>query len=63
LNHYNGNVRLAVAALTQVRGAVDKYNGIPPYQETQTYVNRVELLIPATNGRRNECLTFSDISH
>ena len=49
LNHYSGNVRLAVAAYNAGPGAVDKYNGIPPYAETQTYVNRVLGYFNASN--------------
>jgi len=49
LKHYDGNVRLAIAAYNAGPGAVDKYGGIPPYQETQTYVNRVLGYYQSTN--------------
>ena len=44
LKDFNGDAQLATAAYNAGEGAVQKYRGVPPYDETQVYVQRVATL-------------------
>lgn len=51
LDRYKGSTELALAAYNAGPGAVDQYQGIPPYAETQTYVKRITGLMRAASER------------
>ena len=41
LDYYRGDYAKAIAAYNAGESAVDKYNGVPPFAETQNYVSQV----------------------
>jgi soluble lytic murein transglycosylase-like protein len=41
LRHFSGNVEWVLAAYNAGEGAVDRHQGVPPYQETQAYVKKI----------------------
>jgi soluble lytic murein transglycosylase-like protein len=49
LKNFNGDVRLTAAAYNAGPAAVQHYNGVPPFAETQVYVQRVGELLQRYN--------------
>ena len=45
LDRFPGRLTLALAAYNAGEGAVSRYQGVPPYRETQDYVRRIQALV------------------
>lgn len=52
LRQFNGDERLALAAYNAGPGAVKRFNGVPPYQETERYVERIMARVASLRGER-----------
>lgn len=53
LDRFEHNIELALAAYNAGPRAVERYGGIPPYAETQTYVQRVLMHYSRYSGERS----------
>nr|WP_255682290.1 lytic transglycosylase domain-containing protein [Luteimonas sp. BDR2-5] len=51
LKRFNGDLTLAAAGYNAGEGAVDRHKGVPPYRETQHYVQRVGTLAERYRGQ------------
>jgi membrane-bound lytic murein transglycosylase MltF len=65
LDRYQGNVVMALAAYNAGEAAVDAHRGVPPFPETQQYVQRVLRLAGLTGaaGGAQVLYRYTDPDH
>jgi Transglycosylase SLT domain len=63
LDNYGGDLRLSLAAYNAGEGAVNRSNGVPPFQETRSYVKRITALYGSGTVENFRSRTPVRISH
>lgn len=60
IDHFDGNLELGLASYNAGPGAVDRYGGVPPFEETRRYVRRVLEAYRRETGESPRSLSTSD---